>query len=73
MHRVSHKVYTFGRLWNKKYVTDIQNRMLIHQSKANLDEKISFSNIPHLIDPEIRKMLVIGIFGNNNSTFHSGP
>ena len=32
--------------------------MLIYQSQANLDEKILFAKITHLIDPEIRKMLV---------------
>ena len=47
--------------------------MIIGQSKVNLDEKILFGSIPHLTDPEIRKMLVKGMFGNKNSTFHSGP
>ena len=36
--------------------------MFIYQSKANLDEKILFGNIPHLTSPEIRKMLVKGMF-----------
>ena len=40
----------------------------IYQSKVNLDEKILFGSIPHLTDPEIRKMLVKGLFGNYNST-----
>ena len=33
------KVYAFGGLWNKNYVTDIQTLSvdLIYQSKANLD------------------------------------
>ena len=50
-----------------------KTEMLICQSKANLDEKILFGKMPHLIDPEIRKMLVQGIFGNKYSTFYSGP
>ena len=47
--------------------------MFIYQSKVNLDEKILFGSIPHLTDPEIRIMLVKDMFGNKNSTFHSGP
>ena len=50
-----------------------KNELFIYQSKVNLDEKILFGSIPHLTDPEIRKMLVKGMFGNKNSTFHSGP
>ena len=38
--------------------------MFMYQSKVNLDEKILFGSIPHLTDPEIRKMLVKGMFGN---------
>ena len=41
-----------------------KTEMLIYQSKANLDEKILFSKITHHSDPEIRKMLVNGMFGN---------
>ena len=66
------KVYAFGGLWNKKYVTIFKTEMFIYQSIVNLDEKILFGSIHHLTDPEIRKMLVKGMFGNNNSTFHSG-
>ena len=47
--------------------------MFIFQSKVNLDEKILFGSIPHLTDIEIRKKLVKDMFGNKNSTFHSGP
>ena len=50
-----------------------KTEMLIYHSKANLDEKILFGSILHLTNPEIRKMLVKGMFGNRNSTFHSGP
>ena len=41
--------------------------MFVYQSKVNLDEKILFGSIPHLTDPEIRKMLVKDMHGNNNS------
>ena len=41
-----------------------KTEMLIYQSKVNLNEKILFSKIPTLIDPEIRKTLVQGTFGN---------
>ena len=37
-----------------------KTKMLIYQSKANLDVKILFGNIARLIDPEIRKMLEKG-------------
>ena len=50
-----------------------KTEMLMYQSKANLDEKILFGNITHHSDPEIRKMLVRGMFGNKDSSFHSGP
>ena len=50
-----------------------KTEMFINQSKVNLDEKILLPNIPHIINPEIRKQLVKGIFGNKNSTFHSIP
>ena len=49
-----------------------KTEIFICQSKVNLDKKM-FGSIPHLTDPEIRKMLVKGMFGNKNSTFHSGP
>ena len=34
------KVYAFDRLWNKKYVRNIQDKSLHLPVKANLDEKI---------------------------------
>ena len=34
-----------------------KSKLLIFQSKANLDVKILFGNITQLIDPSIRKML----------------
>ena len=50
-----------------------KNRMLIYQSKADLDVKILFGKITHLVDPEIRKMLEWGLYENQDSTSHSGP
>ena len=38
--------------------------MLIYQSKANLDEKILFGNIFHLVNSEIMEMLEKDLFGN---------
>ena len=42
------EVYAFGGLWNKKYVTDIQN-LYVNQSvndiRLELDEKILFDKI----------------------------
>ena len=40
--------YSLGGLWNEEYV---------YQTLANLDVKILFGNITHLIDAKIRKML----------------
>ena len=50
-----------------------KTKMLIYQSKAKLDENTMFGNITHHLNQEIRKMLVRGMFGNNDSSFHSGP
>ena len=46
--------------------------MLMHLSRANLDEEILFAKITHQLGPEIRKMLVLCIFRNEDSTFSSG-
>ena len=46
-----------------------KTEIFINQSKANLDEKILFV----CLDPEIRKLLVKGMFRNTDSAFHSGP
>ena len=46
--------------------------MFIYQSKANLDVKILFGDITHLVDPEIRKFLERGLYGNQDSTFQFG-
>ena len=50
-----------------------ETKMLIYQSKANLDVKILFGNIIYLIDPEIRKMLDRDLCENQDSIFHVGP
>ena len=42
-------------------MTDVKTKMLIYQSKANLDEKISFGKTAHLEDITIRKMPVRGL------------
>ena len=44
----------------------------VNAFKTNLDEKILFAKITHQLDPVIRKMLVRDMFGNDNSSFHSG-
>ena len=69
----SKNVCAFGGLWNKSIGPIFKTGMLIYQSKANLDEKILFVKISYHLDPEIRKMLVNGKFGDEDSTFHSGP
>ena len=51
----------------------LKNEMLFYQSKANLDGKILFREITHRLDSEMRKMLVRGKFGVEDSTIHSGP
>ena len=45
----------------------------MYQSEMHVDAKILFSIIIHLLDPEIWKMLVRDLCGNENSTFDSGP
>ena len=51
----------------KNYVADIQTKTIIFQLKAK------FFLVTYQLEPEIRKMLVTGMFGNGNSTFHLGP
>ena len=46
-----------------------KTKMLMYQSKVNLDVNILFDNITHHIDLEMRR----GLYGNQDSTFHSGP
>ena len=60
-----------GRLWNKKYMVNVQNFGVNLSSKANSDAKIMFDKIIHLLDQGIRKMLVNCLHGNLNSTFWS--
>ena len=50
-----------------------KTEMLIYHSNANLDDEILCGDIPHLINPKIRKMLVNGMFRNKNSIFHFAP
>ena len=52
-------------------MADIHTKMLILQSKTNLDGKILFGKVTNLLEPDVRKMLVRCMFGNENSTFHS--
>ena len=46
-----------------------KNRILIHQSMANLDEKILLGKMIYHLDPQIRTTLVKGISGNEGYTF----
>ena len=63
----------FNCLTRVKSVRPIfKTKMLICQSKANLDEKILLGKIIHHLDPIIRKVFVRGMFGNKDSLFHSG-
>ena len=52
--------------------TIFKTKMLIYQSKANLDEKILFGRINDHLNPEMRKMLLGRTLENRNSTFHCG-
>ena len=47
--------------------------ILIYQSKGNINKKILFGKITHHLGAEIRKMLVQGMFENEDSTSHLGP
>ena len=46
--------------------------MSVYQSKANSDENFFFGKITDHLDPESRKMLVMGMLGNTDSTFYPG-
>ena len=46
----------------------IKNKILIYQSKANLDETILVDKINHHLDPEFRQILVKSILGNGMLT-----
>ena len=50
-----------------------KTEMLIHQSKANIDETILFGKITCHLYLEIWKILAMGMFRNKDSIFHSGP
>ena len=57
----------------KKHATDTQNCNVNLSVKGRLKSEIALGKISHLIDPEIRKMLVRGLYGNENSMIHSDP
>ena len=44
--------------------------MIIYQTKASSDVKIVIGKITYYFEPDVRKMLVRKLHGNNNSTFH---
>ena len=50
-----------------------KTEMSIYQSKAKLDVKSLFCKFTLHLAPEIRKMHVRGLDGNEDSTFDSGP
>ena len=50
-----------------------ETEMLIYHLKADLNVKILFSNFTHYIDSEIWENPEKSLFGNKDSTFHSGP
>ena len=50
-----------------------KTKLLIYQSKANLDVKILFGKIIRHLDPAIRKNCLKDKFGNQDSTFRFGP
>ena len=50
-----------------------KTEMSSYQSKANFDAKILFVELTHHLGPNIQVMLVRGFYGNENSTFESGP
>ena len=64
----------FSGLWNENYSRlEFKTEMFTNQSNVNLDRKILFGKITHHLGPEISKMLVKGKFGDEDSTFDSGP
>ena len=46
--------------------------MLMYKSKANIDEKNFVWQYHSSFRPKVRKLLVRGMLGNEDSTFHSG-
>ena len=57
----SKKVYAFRSCGIKSMRPIFETKVLIYQSRADLDEKILFGNITRLMDPEIRTMLERGV------------
>ena len=67
MYQVSQKEFTRLESCGIKFSWLIlKNKQLTYQSKANLNMKILLGDITHLIDPEIRKMLQRGLYGNQD-------
>ena len=46
-----------------------KSKMFVSQSKAKLAEKMWFGRITHYLDPEIRQMLVSGMFGGHSPSW----
>ena len=63
MYRLSQNMFTrlAGIEMSRRQIFKI--KMLIYQSKANLDKEILCGKITHHLDLEIWKMLVRGMFG----------
>ena len=49
----------------------VTTEVLIYQSNANFDVKILFGKIALYLDPELRKTLVRGLYGDENFMFYS--
>ena len=65
-------IKSFGGLWNKKYVADIQNRTVNLCIKGYLDGKIMFRKISYLETQKYK--LPGGVYMRiENSMFHSCP
>ena len=47
--------------------------MLIYHSNVNLDVKILFDRVIHYLGPEVRHILIRGLYGNEDFKFGSGP
>ena len=72
------KVCAFGGHGIKSTWPIFKTEILTSQSEAfnekvRLDGEVLFGKNTYYLDPEIRKTLMRGMFGNENSTFHSGP
>ena len=69
IYRVSQEIVnTFGAVNSMRPI--FKTKMFTYQSKANLDVEILFGKITDHLDQEIRKMLVRGLYGNQNRTWN---